>query len=166
MAVEGPRLRKGWKRMKHKLATTLLLVAALAVATLSTVTTTARPARAATGPGTPGPSSGTGPRRPPTTPSSSWNEQLLESIRANPSRTGPTVSARAIGVLHTAIYDAWAAYDAVAVDTRQRLSADPTPRRPAAERTLANKEKAISYAAYRVLLNLFPHRARVTSAAT
>jgi hypothetical protein len=145
--------------MKRRLATTLLLVAAVAVATLSTVTTTARPARAANGPGTHWPIVGYGPNEATDNAILRWNERLLESIRANPSRTGPTVSARAVGVLHTATYDAWAAYDAVAVDTRQRLSTDPTPRRPAAERTLANKEKAISYAAYRVLLNLFPQRA-------
>jgi hypothetical protein len=73
-----------------------------------------------------------------------------------PAGTGPTVTARAIGVLHTATYDAWAAYDATAVGTRLGGSL----RRPESERTgdqgLENKKKAISYAAYRVLLDLFP----------
>jgi hypothetical protein len=64
------------------------------------------------------------------------------------------VTARALGVLHTATYDAWAAYDAVAKGTRF----GSTLRRPAAERTLKNKEKAISYAAYRTLVDLFPGR--------
>ena len=31
-----------------------------------------------------------------------WNEQLLETIRATRPNTGPTVTARALGVLHTA----------------------------------------------------------------
>ena len=47
-----------------------------------------------------------------------WNEQLLETIRKNPPTTGPTVTARALGVVHTAMYDAWAAYDPVAKGTR------------------------------------------------
>jgi hypothetical protein len=88
-----------------------------------------------------------------------WDEQLLSVIRAYPKETGPTITARAIGILHTATYDAWAAYDAVAVDTQQRLRptlANPDPRQPASERTLANKNKAISFAAYRVLTDLFP----------
>ena len=161
MAVEGPRTVERLERVKHKLATTLLLVAALAVATLSAVTTTTRPALAASGPGTAWPIVGYGPNEATDNAILRWNERLLESIRANPRLTGPTVSARAIGVLHTATYDAWAAYDAVAVDTRQRLRADPTLRRPATERTEENKSKAIGYAAYRVLLNLFPTRASI-----
>jgi len=83
-----------------------------------------------------------------------WDEELLQTIRANPASTGPTVTARAIGVLHTATYDAWAAYDGVANGTRLK----GTLRRPPAERTVANKSKAISFAAYRTLTWLFPAR--------
>ena len=43
-----------------------------------------------------------------------WDDELLQTIRANPAATGPTVTSRAIAVLHTAIYDAWAAYVPVA----------------------------------------------------
>ncbi|MBE9113797.1 vanadium-dependent haloperoxidase [Nodosilinea sp. LEGE 07298] len=50
------------------------------------------------------------------------------------------------------MYDAWAAYDAVAWGTRL----GETLRRPRAERTESNQAKAISYAAYRALLDLFP----------
>ncbi len=60
--------------------------------------------------------------------------------------------ARALAVLHTCIYDAWAAYDSTAVGTRL----GGTLRRPAAERTLANKNEAISYAARAALVDLFP----------
>ncbi|HET6533874.1 MAG TPA: vanadium-dependent haloperoxidase [Actinoplanes sp.] len=66
--------------------------------------------------------------------------------------TGPTVTSRALGVAHTAMYDAWAAYDPVAKGTRL----GSTLRQPAGERTLANKAKAMSYAAYKVLNDLFP----------
>ena len=82
-----------------------------------------------------------------------WDEQTLAAIRA--LKTGPTINARALAVVHTAMYDAWAAYDATAVGTRLGGSL----RRPAAERTLEYKSMAISFAAYRALLNLFPARA-------
>ena len=41
------------------------------------------------------------------------DDELLQTIRANPGGTGPTSRRWAIAVLHTAIYDAWAAYDSV-----------------------------------------------------
>src|SRR4029450_4808494 len=83
-----------------------------------------------------------------------WDDELLQAIRANPAATGPTVTARALGVLHTATYDAWAAYDPVAKVTRP----DGPSQQAKASITLDNKTKAISYAAYRVLLDLFPAR--------
>ena len=82
-----------------------------------------------------------------------WDEQTLAAIRA--LKTGPTINARALAIVHTAMYDAWAAYDATAVGTRLGGSL----RRPAEERTLANKSMAVSFAAYRVLLDLFPAKA-------
>jgi hypothetical protein len=81
-----------------------------------------------------------------------WGEQTLVAIRA--LRTGPTINARALAMVHTAMYDAWAAYDATAVGTRLGASL----RRPATERNDAYKSQAVSYAAYRALLNLFPAR--------
>jgi hypothetical protein len=62
------------------------------------------------------------------------------------------MTARALAIVHTCMYDAWAAYDEKAVGTQ--LSG--ALRRPASERTLANKEKAISYAAYRALVDQMP----------
>jgi hypothetical protein len=50
------------------------------------------------------------------------------------------------------MYDAWAAYDEHAVGTQLR----GVLRRPADERTQANKERAISYAAYRTLADVLP----------
>src|SRR6266540_4014168 len=82
-----------------------------------------------------------------------WDEQTLAAIRA--LRTGPTINARALAIVHTSMYDAWAAYDATAVGTRLGGSL----RRPAAERTLAYKSTAISYAAYRALLGVYPAKA-------
>ena len=85
-----------------------------------------------------------------------WNQQLLDTIKE--TRTGPTIAARALAVVHTAIYDAWAAYDPVAVDTRQRLRVVADLRQPTAERTVDNKTKAVSFAAYATLVDLFPAR--------
>jgi hypothetical protein len=148
-----------------KLATTVLVVAALVMATLATVTTTTtRPAMAANGPGTNWAIDGYAPNEQTDNIILKWDERLLETIRSGvlPRFTGPTVTARALGILHTATYDAWAAYDSEAVDTRLRLKNDPSLRRPAAEGTgeagLANKSKAISFAAYTVLVDLFPGR--------
>src|SRR5436853_228732 len=93
-------------RMKYKLIPVLTVVAALVAATTA-MTITARPALAAIGPAWPIDTWGT--------PRSTdnvilkWDEQLLNTIRAYPAKTGPTITARALGVVHTAIYDAWAA---------------------------------------------------------
>jgi hypothetical protein len=81
-----------------------------------------------------------------------WNQQLLDSIKE--TKTGPTIAARALAVLHTAIYDAWTAYDATAVPTM----ANGNGRRPTAGRTVANKSKAVSFAAYAALVDLYPAR--------
>jgi hypothetical protein len=79
-----------------------------------------------------------------------WSGACLQAIRT--SKLGPPMVARALGMVHTAIYDAWAAYDAKAVGTRL----GGTLRRPAKERTDANMQRAVSYAAYRTLADLFP----------
>jgi hypothetical protein len=81
-----------------------------------------------------------------------WDEELLQAVRALPP--GPTVVARAIHVLHTAIFDAWSAYNPKATATRLGRAL----KRPPREHTLANKNKAISFAAYKALVDLFPAR--------
>lgn len=79
-----------------------------------------------------------------------WNDALLQGVRD--SKLGPPMVARALAIAHTAMYDAWAAYDRVAVGTRL----GGTLRRPARERRLANKVEAVSTAAYRAAVDLFP----------
>jgi hypothetical protein len=81
-----------------------------------------------------------------------WDEAALQAVRD--TRPAPTVTARALAVVHASIYDAWAAYDPRAVGSRLGGAL----RRPAGERTPANKDAAISHAAYRALVNLFPAR--------
>ena len=60
--------------------------------------------------------------------------------------------ARALAMAHTCMYDAWAAHDARAVGTR--LGGDL--RRHHREQRRAHKETAISVAAYRAAVDLFP----------
>jgi hypothetical protein len=89
-----------------------------------------------------------------------WMDILLEASGRDSDRNQPRppILSRTMAIVITAMYDAWAAYDDKAVGTRLhgRL------RRPAAERTLANKEKAIAYAAYRALLYVYPNEANWT----
>jgi hypothetical protein len=60
--------------------------------------------------------------------------------------------ARALAIVHTCIYDAWAAYDQHALGTRLGGSLRQHP----SHRRIANKNKAISFAAYRAVVDLFP----------
>jgi uncharacterized protein DUF6851/vanadium-dependent haloperoxidase-like protein len=87
---------------------------------------------------------------------SDWNAAALDEVRLSRAlRNGPPIVARALAIAHTCMYDAWAAYDAVAVGTTD-LDPRGSRRRPVQERTDANKAKAISFAAYRCLTNLYP----------
>lgn len=79
-----------------------------------------------------------------------WNNAAVQGIRD--AKMGAPIAARALAIVHTCMYDAWAAYDERAVGTQL----GGVLRRPAAERTLANKERAISYAAYRALSDVLP----------
>jgi len=85
-----------------------------------------------------------------------WSAAALEAIRE--THPGPPMVARALAMVHTAIFDAWAAYDADAVGTRLGGSL----RRPEEERTDANKREALSYAAYRTLVDLYPGATQVS----
>lgn len=79
-----------------------------------------------------------------------WNSAILAAIRD--AKPGPPMVARSLAIVHTAMYDAWAAYDAIAIGSRLRGAL----RRPEAERTLIAKSKAISQAAYLAGVNQFP----------
>jgi hypothetical protein len=76
-----------------------------------------------------------------------WTQAALDAIVA--ARIGPPIAARVFAALYTAMFDAWSPYDGAAVGVRLTAM-----RRPTAERTPANKQQAISYAAYRVLSQL------------
>ncbi len=82
-----------------------------------------------------------------------WGRVLLQTL--SETQPGPTVAARALAIVHTCMYDAWSAYDADALGTRLGAAL----KRPEAERTLGNKDKAASHAAFRCMSDLFPDRA-------
>ena len=90
------------------------------------------------------------PENPPPTVSVLWDELAQEAVINTAS--GPTIASRAYAMVHTAIYDAWSAYDPLATGTQ--LGDDL--QRPLSENTNFNKTRATSFAAYRVLSELFP----------
>lgn len=79
-----------------------------------------------------------------------WNEAMLAAIRSAAPR--PTVRARTMYIASVAMYDAWAVYDDDAIPVALPTSL----RRPSNEQTAENQRKAVAYAGYDVLTDLFP----------
>lgn len=79
-----------------------------------------------------------------------WNEALLDAIPE--SRFGPPVAARAMAMVHTAMFDAWAAYDDHAVGTRLGGAL----RVPPGVHRREDRDAAISHAAFSALVDIFP----------
>ncbi len=75
-----------------------------------------------------------------------WNLELLNAIRIDTPH--PPVHARNLFTLSAAMYDAWAAYDPVAVGLAYR-------RKHTAPEVEAARDEAISYAAYQILSERF-----------
>lgn len=80
-----------------------------------------------------------------------WNELMLAAIRSGSPR--PTVIARSLFMVHTAMYDAWSAYDTVA----EPIVPDYVVRQPVESHTQANQAEAVNQAAYHMLVALFPN---------
>jgi len=78
-----------------------------------------------------------------------WNNAAIDAARDSDS--GSLAMVRALAIMHTAMFDAWSQYDTTARPTLGRQL-----RRPASERTIQNQREAVSYAAYWVLVDLFP----------
>ncbi len=82
-----------------------------------------------------------------------WDQVVQDAvIVASP---GPTIGSRAFAMMHTAMYDAWSAYDEVAIAT----TLEESIQRPAIENTDQNKQVAMSFAAFHVLEDLFTDQA-------
>ena len=137
--------------MRHTRITALVAVTGLVATALTAVALTAPTATAGTG--APWTIDTWGAPRDGDNVVIKWNDQLLDTIRANPAATGPTVTARALGVLNTSMYDAWAAYDSTAVPTQR-----PDSWRRITGSQPDDAKKAISFAAYRTLVDMFPYR--------
>ena len=82
-----------------------------------------------------------------------WGAMALEATALDTERFSPrpTVTSRFLGLTFTAVFDAWSRYDGHAIP----VYLEGVERRPAGEHTLSNKEIAISYAAYRTLLEYY-----------
>ena len=80
-----------------------------------------------------------------------WNQALCEAVKS--SKLGPPATARAIALVHTAMYDAWCCF------SPQKTPITPSPaERKNSECTEANRRNAVNCAAYRMMVNLFPER--------
>lgn len=86
------------------------------------------------------------------TPSARWDQAIQSAVLT--ARSGPTIASRAYSMVHTAMYDAWSAYDPVAVSTTR----GDELQRPATENTDANKLEAMCYAALEICNDLFPEQ--------
>jgi hypothetical protein len=78
-----------------------------------------------------------------------WNEMALTVMGSAPQL-------HALALLHTCMYNAWAAYDGTARQTVRGVAV----RLPRAERDAASKTAAMSHGARRVLVTLFPQGRR------
>src|SRR5690606_39893009 len=78
-----------------------------------------------------------------------WATVILDATARDTEqfKPRPTISSRFLALIFVSIFDAWTRYDEKAIP----VYLDNVDRRPAVENTLQNKEKAISYAAYRTL---------------
>ncbi len=79
-----------------------------------------------------------------------WNNVTLQAI--SNTNLGPTPVSRVLGIVHTSIFDAWAAYDPIAIGTQLGDNLQVSEEFITDE----NKSEAISYAAYTTLVDLFP----------
>ncbi|MEM6578843.1 MAG: DUF6851 domain-containing protein, partial [Pseudomonadota bacterium] len=82
-----------------------------------------------------------------------WDRVVQQAVIETSEPVGPTVAARAYSMLHTAMYDAWSAFDAAAVRVSFDLEGDNMEMPGGSD---ADKEKAMSFAAITVLRELFP----------
>lgn len=83
------------------------------------------------------------------TPPIRWNQLTLEAIKL--SKTPVPLAARALAMVYTAMYDAWSVYDDAAISTTTARYIKAAGNKCAD----ALVDKAYSYAAYRVLMDLF-----------
>lgn len=85
-----------------------------------------------------------------------WDRAVQQAVildNGDATTSGPTIASRAYGLLHTAMFDAWSAYNLAAAGVNFNTSDEF--QRSTSENTDANKTEAMSYAAYNALIALF-----------
>lgn len=95
-----------------------------------------------------------------------WNRATIEAVIETELPSGPTITSRAYAMVHTAIYDAWAAFDPAALRIAEdgfgaendngALDAEILTAGLAGD--AAAQAEAMSYAGYTVLTDLFPNQ--------
>ncbi len=82
-----------------------------------------------------------------------WGKIALEGTAYDTERfkPRPTITSRFLGLVTTAMFDAWTRFD----DKATPAIAKEIDRAPESMRTLANKQEAISYAAYRTMVEYY-----------
>jgi hypothetical protein len=86
------------------------------------------------------------------TVSAYWDDVAFNYVQQTNSAP---VAARMLAIMHAAMYDAWTAYDPIAAPKR----ANGILKRPPEEITDSNRIEAISFAAHKALVDLFPSMA-------
>ncbi|MEM6310813.1 MAG: DUF6851 domain-containing protein [Pseudomonadota bacterium] len=86
-----------------------------------------------------------------------WDRVVQQAVIENDGPNGPTIASRAYAMMHTAMYDAWSAYDATSTHVSFDLEGDNMK----VSGTDADKAKAMSFAALTVLSELFPASAEL-----
>jgi len=82
-----------------------------------------------------------------------WGKLALDATAKDTDRFNPrpTISSRFLGLIFTAVFDAWSRYDDKAIPVYMQ----GIERRPLQEQNLKNKEIAISYAAFRTMIEYY-----------
>lgn len=82
-----------------------------------------------------------------------WGKMALDATANDTEKfkPRPTITSRYLGLIFTSVFDAWSRYDAQATP----VYLTGIERRPTAEQNIANKEKAISYAAYHTMCEYY-----------
>lgn len=89
-----------------------------------------------------------------------WNRITCDALHY--SNAAPTIAARTLAMVHTAMYDAWTNFNDGGCEVSTTTGAKF--KRPHAELISENREMAYSYAAYTVLTELFCARLRADKA--
>lgn len=85
---------------------------------------------------------------------SAWNDIALTAVRKG--TLGPPMVARMLAMLNTAIYDAWSAFDETALATHPIGKTSVRLDNSDATTYRSEVDAAVGYAAYRILVELYP----------